>query len=1097
MAEGKITVSIQPGNIVGLKGALPNGTDWYVFKGIPYAQPPVGPLRFKPPVPLDTLPTDPLECFIDGPSCYSEDVRFQRMSEDCLYLNVYSPQLHPKTPLPVMVWIHGGGFYSGTGDSALYEPPYLVQQGAVVVCINYRLGPLGFLSLPSAGIDGNMGLKDQRMSLRWVQENIANFGGDPNNVTLFGESAGGASVHLHYLSEASRVFFHKAIAQSGTAFNEWLWQREPVERARKLAQLLGASDESDETVLATLMSASAEKMTAIQNQCMSERDQTMLVRFPFTPVIEEDGAVDAIITEHPSRAAEKVFRKEIPLMLGSTNNEGLVLWGFVKEKLPLFQTDPTRFIPATLDVHSEEDKRNASEAIQKFFFNDRPISLETIRIITTILGDNVNTFPGYIATGLHARFQSAPLYMYVFSHMGELNMYRKEFKIPPEEIGVCHADELYYLFSSSIYNTAAVQDHTECGRFREYFCNLWVNFARFGNPHATIVDWVPVERVTKENEKRFYPAAMNLKDIGECKMTTEFFYERYQFWKNLYQKFNGSHLLPKVSNRTNVDLKCGTVCGIVEKLPDGNDFYAFRGIPYAQPPVNKHRFQPPIPITKFAAPLLDCSKERDTCVAKNPFNQQWQGSENCLHLNVYTPQLNRNATPLPVMVFIHGGAFKYGSGNSDCYSPEYLLEQNVVVVTFNYRLGPLGFLHLPSQGIEGNAALKDQLLVLRWVAENITHFNGDPNNVTLFGESAGAISVHLHLLSPVSTKLFHKAICESSVALADYAVPNDTLGNSRRLAQLINPSANTDPEMLETLLSAPAKQLAELCDRTATGQEKRGAILMPFRPVVDVSGKEVIVPLHPIKAMGTARRIPPIPLLLGYNSREGGSFLTHIVKYPERYREDMERIIPRTLNVKHGTPEARELARRIESFYFGSEGYSPRKVNECADLMSDFSFAILMRATAEMHARYQHRSPLYFYRFEYDGLLNQYKKFLPFPISGAYHADELGYLFRMRMLPKEVHPQSDEARVRRYMCRMWTNFARYGDPTPLHDESLPYRWTPVPPMEPDSTAPFHLPYLRINDEPEMAVDPDKERIDFWKKIYDEFNGGLHNPVYKL
>ena len=95
MAESKITVSIRPGNIVGLKRALPNGTDWYVFKGIPYAQPPVGSLRFKPPLPLDTLPTSPLECFVDGPSCYSEDVRFQRMSEDCLYL-----KFRPKTAGP-------------------------------------------------------------------------------------------------------------------------------------------------------------------------------------------------------------------------------------------------------------------------------------------------------------------------------------------------------------------------------------------------------------------------------------------------------------------------------------------------------------------------------------------------------------------------------------------------------------------------------------------------------------------------------------------------------------------------------------------------------------------------------------------------------------------------------------------------------------------------------------------------------------------------------------------------------------------------------------------------------------------------------------
>uniref|UniRef100_A0A182N7N3 COesterase domain-containing protein n=1 Tax=Anopheles dirus TaxID=7168 RepID=A0A182N7N3_9DIPT len=93
--------------------------------------------------------------------------------------------------------------------------------------------------------------------------------------------------------------------------------------------------------------------------------------------------------------------------------------------------------------------------------------------------------------------------------------------------------------------------------------------------------------------------------------------------------------------------------------------------------------------------------------------------------------------------------------------------------------------------------------------------------------------------------------------------------------------------------------------------------------------------------------------------------------------------------------------------------------------------------------------------------------------------------------------QSKDARVRRYMCRMWTNFARYGNPTPPQDQSLHFRWSAVPPMEPDSTVPFRLPYLRINAEPEMAFDPDKERIEFWRKIYDEHNGGFHNPKSKL
>uniref|UniRef100_A0AAG5DE49 Carboxylic ester hydrolase n=1 Tax=Anopheles atroparvus TaxID=41427 RepID=A0AAG5DE49_ANOAO len=545
MATNKITVSLQLGSIVGVKGRLPNGHDCYTFKGIPYAKAPIGELRFKPPVALTALPADPLECISEGPSSYCDDTRFEPKSEDCLYLNVFSTELQPEKPLPVMVWIHGGGFFTGTGHSAVYDPEYLVQQGAVVVTINYRLGPLGFLALPSVGIAGNMGLKDQRMALRWVQENIERFGGDPHNVTIFGESAGGASVHLHYLSEGSRQYFHKAIAQSGTAYNEWVWQRESTERARKLAKLLGAAENStDEEVLATLMHASAEKMNAIQNQAMSERDQTILIRFPFTPVVEQAGSDDAIITEHPAEAAKASFSKEIPLVLGITSDEWLVLWRMVEEKLELYQNDLSRLIPATLRVRNDQDKQLAAERILKYFFDGRPISTKTIKILTNVLGDNLNTFANSTAAELHVRYQSAPLYLYVFSFVGELNKFREEMNVPPEEGGAGHGDDLYYLFSSKLYNTAAVDEASESGRFRDFFCRLWVNIARHGNPTAVAPEWNPVER-PQATDDDFYPSALDLKE-GGCAMTKDFFFERYQFWKTLYNEYTGSHLVPSI-----------------------------------------------------------------------------------------------------------------------------------------------------------------------------------------------------------------------------------------------------------------------------------------------------------------------------------------------------------------------------------------------------------------------------------------------------------------------------------------------------------------------------------------------------------------------
>ena len=191
------------------------------FKGIPYAAAPVGDLRFAPPAPAPVR-TATLVADKFGNACPQGAGTFapenETLSEDCLYLNVYAPK--SEGPHPVMVWIHGGAFIFGSGGGT-YDPSRLVEKGLVVVTLNYRLGALGFLphaSLETSPLDGsgNYGLLDQQAALRWVQQNIANFGGDPNNVTLFGESAGGHSVLSHIVSPDARNLFHKAIVQSGS-----------------------------------------------------------------------------------------------------------------------------------------------------------------------------------------------------------------------------------------------------------------------------------------------------------------------------------------------------------------------------------------------------------------------------------------------------------------------------------------------------------------------------------------------------------------------------------------------------------------------------------------------------------------------------------------------------------------------------------------------------------------------------------------------------------------------------------------------------------------------------------------------------------------
>jgi len=209
-----ITVLTDKGPITG--GSSPTMN---TFLGIPYAAPPVGPLRWKAPQP--SAPWLKLRATRFANHCpqLAGSYGLASTTEDCLYLNVYAPNNAGPAKQPVMIWIHGGSNKVGLSDD--YDPTDLVAQKVVVVTINYRLGVLGFLSHPALTaespdhVSGNYGILDQQAAMAWVQRNIANFGGDPGNVTVFGESAGGLDIHTHLASPLAAGLFHRAIVESG------------------------------------------------------------------------------------------------------------------------------------------------------------------------------------------------------------------------------------------------------------------------------------------------------------------------------------------------------------------------------------------------------------------------------------------------------------------------------------------------------------------------------------------------------------------------------------------------------------------------------------------------------------------------------------------------------------------------------------------------------------------------------------------------------------------------------------------------------------------------------------------------------------------
>src|SRR5215216_1756975 len=252
---GSLGLAFSANDAIRVEGGLISGSSVdgvRSYKGIPFAAPPVGDLRWKPPQPVVAW-DNVRECTEFGPQCpqapYPQGSLFysppQKQSEDCLYLNVWTAAKQGDKR-PVMVWIHGGALTRGSGSTRTYDGTAFAKKGVVLVTINYRLGPLGYLAHPELTAEspnqssGNYGVLDQIAALKWVQKNIAAFGGDPNRVTIFGESAGSWSVNTLVASPLAKALFHRAIGESGGSFGPMTYLKEDRDKLPS-AEKVGAA----------------------------------------------------------------------------------------------------------------------------------------------------------------------------------------------------------------------------------------------------------------------------------------------------------------------------------------------------------------------------------------------------------------------------------------------------------------------------------------------------------------------------------------------------------------------------------------------------------------------------------------------------------------------------------------------------------------------------------------------------------------------------------------------------------------------------------------------------------------------------------------
>ncbi|XP_076155267.1 fatty acyl-CoA hydrolase precursor, medium chain-like [Alosa pseudoharengus] len=458
----------------------------HAYLGVPFAKPPVGNLRLAPPQPLqgwegvrDATQLPPM-CVQDRTI---SDGLFEvvglvmdplEVSEDCLYVNVYTPaQPAKEANLPVMVWIHGGGF--GIGCASTFDGSVLAAyQNVVVVTIQYRLGMLGFFSTGDDNAPGNLGLLDQVAALEWVQKNIHSFGGDPSSVTIFGESAGGVSVSLLVLSPLSTGLFHRAIAESGTAGMVAIINADPVTSAKTVANVLNCEGTKPDQIVDCLMRVSAEDIIKLQQ----EHPEVLFG-------VVKDGyflpkAVPDLLNSHE-------FNK-VPLINGVTNHEfGWLLPSFLAPPDWVDGMDRDSFKTFVDLFYPNPDSEISTALIMNEYIGNGEDRIKNRDGVTEFCGDILFTIPAITISNAH-RDSGAPVFAYEFQHPPSMLAKKR-----PSFVGADHGDETVFVFGGCFFNgllkingSFTEEEDELCRTMMAY----WGNFARTGSPNGPgLIHW--------------------------------------------------------------------------------------------------------------------------------------------------------------------------------------------------------------------------------------------------------------------------------------------------------------------------------------------------------------------------------------------------------------------------------------------------------------------------------------------------------------------------------------------------------------------------------------------------------------------------------
>ncbi|XP_041972174.1 esterase FE4-like [Aricia agestis] len=506
-----------------------------------------------------------------------------------------------------------------------------------------------------------------------------------------------------------------------------------------------------------------------------------------------------------------------------------------------------------------------------------------------------------------------------------------------------------------------------------------------------------------------------------------------------------------------VNIKQGTVRGYKS---DG--VFKFYGIPYATAPAGTDKYKAPLPPPTWQE-VFEATKRHIACPQPNLrfFKTKLIFKDDCLIANVHVPDTDRRN--LPVVVYIHGGAFQIGYGDRD--TPNTLVKNNeIIAVTFNYRLGPYGFLCLGTTDVPGNAAMKDQVALLRWVQENIASFGGDPKSVTIAGCSAGGSSVDLHMVSKMSRGLFHRAIAGSGACTATFSLQTDPIGNAKFYAKLLgfdtkHSNDTNDAERLSAFYKNTS--LSALSSVVVMGKPDAS---VAFTPCIEKNvGQEMFLDSYPF----TSGDYRPVPMLFGFTSMEGMLRMFFFRKYENLMNRNFSYFLPDNLAFE-STEERQEVADRLKHFYFGNRTIDMNTAENYINYYTDRLFTHSITKSIKMHVAAGNKE-VYFYEYLFSDESVPYSNFES--IRGASHCSQS---FAVLDDVNENGMSQEYKRMKAVMRELWSNFIITGKP--VHENSkLPY-WAPV--------GESGVPFMSLSSQLELKwYRSDQDRMDLWDSIY--------------